>query len=148
MNKNAFMEISRKTLNTSQHTGNLLVGTGAHYSVQLLEKARADTDTVLKELGSQLSGVSDAEADCCLKQVGTNEIAREMGCDEPAVLPTRGTTPVVPSPRSRPDLFGTSSGWRARWPCGAGLVTESVWEGQPGLPKTKKGYRKIVLTTT
>ena len=30
--------------------------TAAHHSVQLLEKARADTDAVLKELGSQLSG--------------------------------------------------------------------------------------------
>jgi Mg2+-importing ATPase len=42
-----------------------------------LEKARADTDTVLKELGSQLGGLSAAEADSRLKQVGTNEIARE-----------------------------------------------------------------------
>jgi Mg2+-importing ATPase len=42
-----------------------------------LEKARADTDTVLKELGSQLGGLSEAEADSRLKQVGTNEIARE-----------------------------------------------------------------------
>ena len=50
---------------------------GEHYSVQLLEKARADTDTVLKELGSQLSGLSEAEADSRLKRVGTNEIARE-----------------------------------------------------------------------
>ena len=33
-------------------------GNGAHYSAQLLEKARADTDTVLKELGSQLGGLS------------------------------------------------------------------------------------------
>ena len=71
------MEISKKTLNASQHPGNLPGGNGAHYSVQLLEKARADTDTVLKELGSQLSGLSEAEADSCLKQVGTNEIARE-----------------------------------------------------------------------
>ena len=39
------MEISKKTLNASQHPGNLLGGNGAHYSVQLLEKARADTDT-------------------------------------------------------------------------------------------------------
>ena len=52
-------------------------GKEAHYSVQLLEKARADTDTVLKELGSQLGGLSEAEADSRLKQVGTNEIARE-----------------------------------------------------------------------
>jgi Mg2+-importing ATPase len=41
-----------------------------------LEYARADT--VLKELGSQLSGLSEAEADSRLKQVGTNEIAREQ----------------------------------------------------------------------
>jgi Mg2+-importing ATPase len=52
-------------------------GSGAQYSVQLLEKARADTDTVLKELGSQLGGLTGAEADSRLKQVGTNEIARE-----------------------------------------------------------------------
>src|SRR5450756_1121261 len=50
---------------------------GAHDSVQLLEKARADTDTVLKELGSQLGGLSEADAEARLKQVGTNEIARE-----------------------------------------------------------------------
>jgi Mg2+-importing ATPase len=42
-----------------------------------LEKARGDTDTALKELGSQLSGLSEAEASSRLKQVGTNEIARE-----------------------------------------------------------------------
>ncbi len=67
----------KKTLNASQHPGNLPGKNGAHYSVQLLEKARADADTVLKELGSQLSGLSEAEADSRLKQVGTNEIARE-----------------------------------------------------------------------
>src|SRR5450756_2482680 len=50
---------------------------GAHDSVQLLEQARADTDAVLKELGSQLDGLSEAEAGARLKQVGTNEIARE-----------------------------------------------------------------------
>src|SRR5450759_2277043 len=71
------MEISKKTLNASQHQGNVPDGNGAHYSVQLLEKARADTDTVLKELGSQLGGLSEAEAAARLKQVGTNEIARE-----------------------------------------------------------------------
>ena len=52
-------------------------GNGAHNSVELLEKARADADAVLKELGSQLGGLSEAEADSRLKQVGTNEIARE-----------------------------------------------------------------------
>ena len=49
----------------------------AQYSVQLLEKARAETDTVLQELRTQLDGLSKAEANSRLKQVGTNEIARE-----------------------------------------------------------------------
>lgn len=44
---------------------------------QLLERARADTDAVLKALGSELSGLSEAEADARWKQVGSNEIARE-----------------------------------------------------------------------
>src|SRR5664279_5679564 len=71
------MEISKKPLNASQPPVNLPSRNGAHYSVQLVEKAHADTDTVLKELGSQLAGLSEAEADSRLKQVGTNEIARE-----------------------------------------------------------------------
>ena len=50
---------------------------GAQYSIQLLEKAHADTDAVLKELGSQQNGLSQVEAAYRLKQVGTNEIARE-----------------------------------------------------------------------
>ena len=44
---------------------------------QLLEKAQAETDTVLKELGSQLVGLSEAEAASRFKQYGANEIARE-----------------------------------------------------------------------
>jgi Mg2+-importing ATPase len=71
------MEISNKTPSASPRPGNLSGSNGAHYSVELLQKARADTDTVLKELGSQLDGLSEAEADSRLKQVGTNEIARE-----------------------------------------------------------------------
>ncbi len=50
---------------------------GAQVSTQLLEKARADADTVLRELGSRLDGLSAAEADARLKKYGTNEIARE-----------------------------------------------------------------------
>jgi Mg2+-importing ATPase len=42
-----------------------------------LEKARADTDTILKRLETQLSGLSTADADARLKQFGANEIARE-----------------------------------------------------------------------
>ncbi|WP_246590821.1 magnesium-translocating P-type ATPase [Georgfuchsia toluolica] len=49
----------------------------AQNSVELLKKARADSDAVLKELGSQQNGLSQAEADSRLKQVGTNEIVRE-----------------------------------------------------------------------
>src|SRR5450830_377465 len=71
------MEISKKTLNASQHPGNRPGENGAHDSVQLLEKARVDAGTVLKALGSQLDGLSQVEADSRLKQVGTNEIARE-----------------------------------------------------------------------
>lgn len=44
---------------------------------ELVEKARADTDTVLKELETRLDGLSEAEAGSRLKQFGTNEIARE-----------------------------------------------------------------------
>ena len=44
---------------------------------QLLEQARSAPDDVLVALGSRLSGLSEAEAAARLKQVGTNEIARE-----------------------------------------------------------------------
>jgi len=71
------MEISKKTPDASPRPGNLPGRKGAQYSVELLEKARADSDTVLKELGSQLGGLSGAEADSRLKRVGANEIARE-----------------------------------------------------------------------
>src|SRR5512135_1750987 len=57
--------------------GNPADGNQAIVSDQLLEMARADTDTVLKELGSQLDGLGEAEAASRLKQYGPNEIARE-----------------------------------------------------------------------
>ncbi len=47
------------------------------FPMQLLEKARADAETVLRELESRLDGLSQAEADARLKQYGLNEIARE-----------------------------------------------------------------------
>ncbi len=43
----------------------------------MLGIARAESDTVLKELGSQPAGLDEAEAASRLRQVGTNEIARE-----------------------------------------------------------------------
>ena len=71
------MDTSKKTPNAPQNPAKLTGGHGTHYSVQLLEQARVDTDTVLKELGSQLGGLSETEADSRLERIGTNEIARE-----------------------------------------------------------------------
>src|SRR5450759_3470935 len=65
------------TMSPAQRQGNLTGEKGAHVSDQLLEKARADTETVLRELESRLDGLSEAEADSRLKQYGLNEIARE-----------------------------------------------------------------------
>lgn len=69
--------IPKKTPDEFQAPVTLSNGNGAAYAVHLLATARADIDTVLKELGSQLSGLSEAEAHSRLKQFGTNEIARE-----------------------------------------------------------------------
>ena len=71
------MGVLKTTLNPSQRLDNLPGEKEAHFSDQLLEKARTDTDTVLKELKSQLSGLSTAEAGSRSKQYGLNEIARE-----------------------------------------------------------------------
>jgi Mg2+-importing ATPase len=71
------MGIAKVTPNSSQHPGKLTSENGAKVSTELVEKARADTDTVLKELASRLEGLSQAEADSRLKQFGPNEIARE-----------------------------------------------------------------------
>ncbi|MDO8589247.1 MAG: magnesium-translocating P-type ATPase [Armatimonadota bacterium] len=50
---------------------------GAVVSDQVLEKSRADIETVLQELESRLDGLSQGEADSRLKQYGLNAIARE-----------------------------------------------------------------------
>jgi P-type Mg2+ transporter len=68
---------TKTALNSSQHPIEFAGGKGTEVSKELLEKARADTDTVLKELDSQLDGLSQAEADSRLKKYGPNEIARE-----------------------------------------------------------------------
>ena len=49
----------------------------AQHAIQLLEKARASIETVLKDLGTQADGLSAAEAHARLRQYGSNEIARE-----------------------------------------------------------------------
>jgi Mg2+-importing ATPase len=63
--------------NSTQRPVNHAKGKGAKVSAQLLETARSDADTILKELESGLNGLSQAEADSRLKQYGLNEIARE-----------------------------------------------------------------------
>src|SRR5271157_7335 len=71
------MATLKTTLNPTQRLNNPPSKNGAHFSDQLLEKARSDNDTVLKELDSQTIGLSTAEADTRTKQYGLNEIARE-----------------------------------------------------------------------
>jgi P-type Mg2+ transporter len=66
------------TVQVSPPPSNGLAGrTTAPYSAHIAEKAHADVDAVLKELGSQPAGLSAAEAASRLAQVGTNEIVRE-----------------------------------------------------------------------
>ena len=65
------------TSNPAQGQANLSGGNQAPFSDQLLEKARVDVDTALKELESRLSGLSAAEVEARLKRDGLNEIARE-----------------------------------------------------------------------
>ena len=71
------MGVLKMSLKPSHRLDNSPGEKEAHFSDQLVEKARADTDTVLKELNSQLSGLSATEAGSRTKQVGLNEIARE-----------------------------------------------------------------------
>jgi Mg2+-importing ATPase len=71
------MVLPMTTMSPAQHPGHLIGESVAHVSDELLEKARANTETVLRELESRLDGLSQAEADSRLKQYGLNEIARE-----------------------------------------------------------------------
>ena len=61
----------------SKVTGKPTGGNQAVISDQLIEKARADSDAVLKQLESQLTGLSTTEAESRNKLYGLNEIARE-----------------------------------------------------------------------
>jgi len=61
------------TLNNGNQPG----ATKSKVSEQLLEKAREEPDTVIKELESRISGLSAAEAEARVKRYGLNEIARE-----------------------------------------------------------------------
>lgn len=72
------MDLTKTTTsNPTQGQVNRSGGNTAPFSDQLLEKARVDVDTALKELETRLSGLSAAEIEARLKRYGLNEIARE-----------------------------------------------------------------------
>ncbi|MBS1718253.1 MAG: magnesium-translocating P-type ATPase [Armatimonadetes bacterium] len=64
-------------------------------SARLLEVARKDCDTVLRELGSQIDGISAAESALRLKKLGPNEIAREKHLSALMRLLTNVKNPLV-----------------------------------------------------
>jgi len=71
------MGLPMTSMSPAPHPGNLTGESVARVSDELLEKARANTETVLRALESRLDGLTQAEADSRLKQYGPNEIARE-----------------------------------------------------------------------
>jgi P-type Mg2+ transporter len=72
------MDLPRTTTsNPAQGRANLSGDNQAPFSDQLLEKARVNVDTALKELESRLSGLSAAEVEARIKRDGLNEIGRE-----------------------------------------------------------------------
>ena len=71
------MEASQKTQSTVQHPSGSPAGSGALDVAELLKRARVNVDIVLKQLDSRLVGLSEAEANSRLKQVGPNEIVRQ-----------------------------------------------------------------------
>jgi Mg2+-importing ATPase len=71
------MDLPKTTLMPPSSKKTFKDGSFAQISDQLLDKARADQDTVLKALASRLGGLTQEEADSRLKEVGPNEIARE-----------------------------------------------------------------------
>ncbi len=63
------MKFTTTTPKTFQLPGDPAGGSGAHFSNELLEKAHADNDTVLKELNSQLSGLNPGGENLVLSPV-------------------------------------------------------------------------------
>jgi hypothetical protein len=57
------MDLPTTTLTPPSRTEALKDGQSAQITGQLLNKARADQDTVLKELASRLGGLTQEEAD-------------------------------------------------------------------------------------
>ena len=71
------MDLRKPTPALAQRPGHPSGADGAAIAADLLAKARADPAALLQELASRPEGLSQAEADARLKQVGPNEIARE-----------------------------------------------------------------------
>ncbi len=71
------MDLRKPTSAAAQRPGHPAGATGAAIAADLLAKARADPAALLQELASRPEGLSQAEAEARLKQVGPNEIARE-----------------------------------------------------------------------
>ena len=71
------MEALQKTPSDSHHPEGPRTRAEASNAADMLEKARADADTVLGQLNSRPGGLSAEEADLRWKQVGANEIARQ-----------------------------------------------------------------------
>ena len=71
------MSLPKQAPTPSQPPGHPIGGNGTTNSAELLKMARAEPGILLQELASRPEGLSQAEADARLKQVGPNEIARE-----------------------------------------------------------------------
>jgi Mg2+-importing ATPase len=71
------MGLQKINVNKSHDSGNNTGGNHENFSNRLLEMARKESDVVLTELESRLSGLSMEEAETRLKRDGLNEIARE-----------------------------------------------------------------------
>ena len=71
------MDLRKPTSAAAQRPGHPSGASGAAITADLLAKARADPAALLQELASRPEGLSQAEAEARLKQVGPNEIARE-----------------------------------------------------------------------
>jgi Mg2+-importing ATPase len=83
------------TQNPSLHSENHPGVKEAHFSDQLLENARANSDTVLKELKSQIAGLSSTEASSRLILYGLNEIAQKKPPSAIIRLLTNFKNPLV-----------------------------------------------------
>jgi len=71
------MSIPKTTPNPLNNQGNLLNKQKPHFSDELLEMSRLNTNTVLKQLDTRLDGLSESEAASRFNKFGANQIARE-----------------------------------------------------------------------